>query len=65
MIAWLINWWHARQRAVDLDILWPVCLEQAETLEDAKLAFAVHAFHDEAWMCLGEDEVHRRIDALE
>ena len=69
MIRWLLDWWHARQRSIDMQILWPTCCEQATkaglTLDHAKAAFAVHAFHDEAWLCLGEDEITRRIDALE
>ena len=65
MIQRLINWWHARQRAIDLQILWPVCCEQAGDIGTAKLAFAMHALHDEAWLCLGKDEAMRRIDALE
>lgn len=64
MIRWLLDWWHKRQRQIDLDILWPSCRALAPDLDHAKAAFAVHAFHDQAWLCLGEDEIKRRIDAL-
>jgi hypothetical protein len=65
MIRWLLERWHARQRAIDLDILWPACCEHATDLDHAKAAFARHAFHDPAWMCLGPDEIYQRIDRLE
>lgn len=63
-LRWLLDWWHARQRAIDLDILWPACREQASDLDHARAAFAYHAFNDTAWTCLGEDEIKRRIDRL-
>ncbi len=63
-MKWLINWWHGRQRSIDLDILWPICCEQACDLDHAKMAFAVHAFHDPAWLALG-DGLHAAIDGLE
>lgn len=65
MIRWLLNWYNARRRAIDLEILWPICKEKATDLDHAKAAFAVHAFNDPAWMCLGHDEVYSRIDALQ
>ena len=72
MIRWLLDKWRARQRAIDLEILWPTCKRLAEekergedALEMARAAFAVHAFKDPAWLTLGEDEVFRRIEALE
>ena len=64
MIGWLQGWWHSRQRKIDMEILWPICVEQANDLDHAKMAFAVHAFNDPAWMSLGPDAVHRHIDAL-
>lgn len=59
------DWWAARQRRIDLEILWPICKERACDLAHAKMAFSVHAFNDDAWLRLGIDEVRRRIDALE
>ena len=64
MLRWIANWWHARQRAVDLEILWPACKANAPNMAQAKMAFAVHAFRDEAWLCLGHDDIVRRIDEL-
>jgi len=61
---WVMDWWHARQRAVDLQVLWPACKANAKDIDHAKAAFAVHAFNDPAWVCLGEREIKRRIDAL-
>ena len=64
MFSWLLRRWHARQRAIDLQILWPSCKQVAHDLDHAKAAFAFHAFHDPAWLELGEDEICKRIDAL-
>lgn len=55
---------NERRRDLDLQILWPACKENAHDLDHAKAAFALHAFNDEAWKPLGEDEIKRRIDAL-
>jgi len=62
--VWIIRWWYARQRAIDLQVLWPACKADAKDIDHAKAAFAVHAFNDPAWVCLGEEEIKRRIDAL-
>lgn len=71
LLILLLRWWRARQRAIDLQLLWPVCKREAlarfgeaEALDYAKAAFAVHAFHDEAWMCLGEEKVIETIEEL-
>lgn len=56
--------WRERQRAVDLKILWPICVELAPTIDHAKAAFAAHAFNDPAWLALGDDELVRRIESL-
>lgn len=64
LAEWLIGKWHERQRAVDLQLLWPSCKKQAPDLDHAKAAFAWHAFRDKAWLILGEAEIRRRIDEL-
>nr|HEV8010876.1 hypothetical protein [Bradyrhizobium sp.] len=61
----IVGWWHARQRRIDLDILWPICLKGANDLDHAKAAFAVHAYNDPAWLELGEDRIFQFIDRLE
>jgi hypothetical protein len=63
-MRWLMNWWHARQRAIDLATLWPSCRDQTDDIGHAKEAFAMHAFHDRAWLVLGDDEIRRRIEVL-
>lgn len=63
-MKWLVDWWYARLRRIDMDTLWPQCLAQSFSLDHAKAAFAVHCFHDRAWLVLGEDEVARFIDGL-
>lgn len=64
MLKWLVAKWRARQRAMDEILLWPICCEQAETEDDARMAFAVHAFMDPAWASLGREEFDRAIKAL-
>jgi hypothetical protein len=64
-MRWIRNWWYARQRRIDLRILWPACIAQAPSLHHAKAAFAFHAYNDPAWICLGEDEIYRIIDKLQ
>lgn len=64
-MKWLKTWWYKRQRTIDLQILWPSCRNLAPNLDQAKAAFAVHAFNDPAWMSLGENEVIRRIGELQ
>lgn len=49
MIRWLARWWRQRQRATDMDILWPACKEHAGTLEHARAAMMVHCMNDSAW----------------
>jgi hypothetical protein len=43
------SWWKARQRRIDIQVLWPACKTQAVDLDHAKAAFAYHAFNDSAW----------------
>jgi hypothetical protein len=59
------KWWHARQRRIDMDILWPICLKEANDLDHAKAAFAVHCYLDPAWQELGEKGIFDFIDRLE
>jgi len=61
----LTNWWHARQRAIDMEILWPECCRQASDLDSAKAAFAMHAFNDPAWQHLGDKGIFMIIDSLQ
>lgn len=60
----LRTWWRARRRKLDLEILWPVCKEEASSLDYAKAAFAVHAYNDPAWRDFNEDELIAFIDRL-
>jgi hypothetical protein len=64
-MRWLRNWWWARQRAIDMQILWPTCKKQAVDLDHAKAAFAMHAFADPAWVRFYEGRLFDVIDKLE
>lgn len=66
IFRWLGGKIHASQRAIDLDILWPVCKKEAgDDLALARMAFGVHCYGDPAWLCLGEAEIRRRLEALQ
>lgn len=67
MALWglIVGWWYARQRAIDVKFLWPICLEGAHDLDHAKKAFALHVFQDPAWLALGEKELFRFVDKLD
>lgn len=58
MFSWLGRWWRRRQRAIDIDILWSTCKEQAGTLDRARAAFLLHAAIDDAWT---KDMTHEEI----
>ena len=67
MSVWtrITGWWRACQRRIDIEILWPICVQETNDLDHAKAAFAVHAFHDPAWLTLGGEEIVRQIEELE
>jgi hypothetical protein len=68
LFTWITGLWHARQRSIDVGILWKACKQEVDnqgmTLDHAKVAFAAHVYHDKAWLVLGEDEIRRRIGEL-
>lgn len=49
-LRWLYNLWWARQRRVDLALLWPACKERTRCLADARRVFAAHTFQDPCWI---------------
>ena len=66
MAVWaaILGWWRARQRRIDLAVLWPQCLAGAKDIDHALVAFAVHCFNDPCWLALGEDELRHQINML-
>jgi hypothetical protein len=64
MFDWFFDMWYARQRQIDLRILWPACREQALNLDQAKAAFTRHARSDPAWLHLSKEHADRIINAL-
>lgn len=62
----IVSWfnYNERRRQIDINLLWPSCKKFGNDLDHAKAAFAAHAFNDEAWTGLGEEEIKRRIDNL-
>jgi hypothetical protein len=64
-MKWLRNLWWARQRSMDMRILWPACKSMACDLDHAKAAFAVHAYNDPAWVRFYEGGLWKVINQLE
>jgi len=58
------KWW-AIQRAQDLKILWPICKQHSSSLDTARKAFAIHAYHDPAWVNEYGYDLDGIINALE
>jgi hypothetical protein len=63
-MKWLMDFYYRRMRAIDMQILWPACVSHSTSLDEAKAAFAMHAFHDRAWLSLGEPAICDAIDRL-
>lgn len=64
MLKRIRAWWRARQRRIDIEILWPSCLLASGNLWDARAVFALHTRMDPAWSDLREDEVCQIIEKL-
>jgi hypothetical protein len=65
IFLWFAKRYRARQRAIDLKILWPAFKKKAPDMDHAKAGFAWHAFQDTAWTDdFTEDEIVEYIDAL-
>ena len=64
-MRWLIILWHRRLRRIDLELFWPSCVENAADLDQAKAAFAVHAFNDNAYSDMSHDQIVAYIDQLQ
>jgi hypothetical protein len=60
----ILDWWAGLKRSVDTDITWPLIKVRHETLEGARHEFWTHVCADPAWLRLGLDEAHKRIEAL-
>lgn len=66
MISRLIQGWRAILRKHDLEILWPAFKKHAQTLDQAKAGFMIHASNDPAWTTdYTEEELVSFIDKLE
>ncbi len=66
MINWIKTWFYKRQRKYDVEILWVSIKNQSpDDMNHAKAAFALHCFHDNAWLHLGDDEIAKQIGALQ
>lgn len=48
-MKFLRNYFQARQRKVDVQILWPALKDAAVSLEEARIGFFLHATEDRCW----------------
>ncbi len=56
MFKWIMEWWHKRQRRIDIDILWPICKNYASSIDKAREVFLFHTDLDPAWDDISLDE---------
>ena len=65
MIRRLAGWYFARCRRLDIKLLWPACVKQANgDMDIARMCFAIHAYNDPAWLFLGREAIYHAIDDL-
>lgn len=57
MISWLRDRWYARQRHLDLELLWPAIRRHESDLSRARAAFGFHCLMTPAWYSLGLDQI--------
>ena len=60
----VLSIWHAYTRRLDVKMIWPICVEKTNSLDEAKAVFAVHAFNDPGWQELGTRGILDAIDRL-
>ena len=74
MMKWLTRWWNRRRRAIDIDILWPSIMDNANkafpndpdrATREAHMAMLRHAVTDPAWNDITAAEAKRIIEVLE
>lgn len=60
----LARWWKKRQRAVDIQCLWPSCKENSSDTDSARAAFRLHTMIDEAWSDMSDEEIDHVVATL-
>jgi hypothetical protein len=60
----LARWWNKRRRNIDVQTLWPQCLENAGSREVARRAFRLHMQLDPAYSDLSDDEKDMFLETL-
>ena len=59
------RWFDSRRRKIDMDILWPQCVQLAKTQDLARSAFYYHISNDPVWTRhYTEDELYRFVNTL-
>lgn len=64
LFRWIMRKWWALNRYTDLSTLWPVCLQHAETIEQARGAFYLHMCLDDAYSEFSDDEKIAYVESL-
>jgi hypothetical protein len=65
VLTYVSGLWKARQRQLDIKILWPACKKQADSIEKARRVFLYHALSDSAWSVFTDQEIINIIGNLE
>jgi hypothetical protein len=63
-MSFLTRWWDRRRRDLDVQILWPQCLKQADDRQRALVAFRLHMDLDPAYENLTEREKDAFLETL-
>lgn len=64
MIERLMQWWYMRFCKTDIAILWPCCMEQSPSIDDARIVFMYHIEHDWAWRRLSGENRRKLLAQL-
>lgn len=64
LINWARNWWRNKQHQLDVEILWPSCLKESESRDEAKQAFRQHMLMDQAYAGMTEKERQEFLERL-
>jgi hypothetical protein len=62
--ALLARWLNRMRRQLDIKLLWPECLKQADSREVAKRAFRTHMELDPDYADLSDDEKDAFLETL-
>ena len=65
MLKWLTSLRDGANRRSDMRIVWPICVETSDSLDEARKAFLLHISNDLSWTNhYSHDELVSSVDDL-